>query len=312
VPDVDHQPRAGTRGPRARTPAHQDSAPLRRSDARGTTPDSPFTCEERNDVPSRAEPPTTGSLSDTLVAVDVDWSIQQLNEYLRLHERVPLPPSEAKANRKTRLRGSAAEREDASNIARLIGEALYEDPVRWVSVDGVRRMVWELTHGDEVRERLGLAAPDAPRIRMDSMHPWVWEAASPHWPADNHAAAVWAASVNVNSRLQQKVRRRNIGEGKLIAECFSIDPPAPGKPRLRRCDESNPDLFRDLHSGAIALGRGLYSAVRNPLSHLTDSEGHAGQVEHLEALAGFSLLARWIDAATVTRADHDDSETHPD
>lgn len=237
--------------------------------------------------------------------MDVEWSIQQLNEYLRLHERVPLPPAEATANRKTRHRGTATERENASNTARLIAQALYEDPVGWVGVDSVRRMIWELDHGGEVRERLGLSSPDAPRIRMDSMHPWVWDAASPHWSADNHAAAVWAASVNVNSRLQQKVGRRNIGEGKLIAECFSIEPPAPGKPRLRRSDDSNPDLFKDLHTGAIALGRGLYSAVRNPLSHTTESDGHAGQVEYLEALAGFSLLARWIDAAVVVRVEGD-------
>jgi len=160
-------------------------------------------------------------------------------------------------------------------------------------------MIWELTTGDEVRERLGLNEATAPRINVDALHPWVWEAARPHWTADNYDAAVWAAAVNVTSRLQQKVGRRDVGEGSLIAECFSTDPAAPGRPRLRRCDQSNPSLFKDMHSGAISFGRGLYSAVRNPLTHDADRERHGGQIEYLEALAAFSLLARWISEAAV-------------
>ena len=231
--------------------------------------------------------------------VDVEWALSQLNEYLRLNERVPLPHSEVTPRRKTRPRGSETEREHARNVALLVAATIYETPPRWVDSESVRRMIWELTTGDEVRERLGLNEATAPRINVDALHPWVWEAARPHWTADNYDAAVWAAAVNVTSRLQQKVGRRDVGEGSLIAECFSTDPAAPGRPRLRRCDQSNPSLFKDMHSGAISFGRGLYSAVRNPLTHDADRERHGGQIEYLEALAAFSLLARWISEAAV-------------
>ena len=231
-----------------------------------------------------------------------DWAIEQLRHLLHLRERVRLPEEEQTPSRKTRVRGTEEEIANATFVARLIAESVYGEQPRYVNDDLVRGMVFELTDGDRVRERLGLNEPDAPRISLEAMHPWVWEAARPHWLADNHSAAVWAASINVNSHLQQKVGRRDLGEGKLVAECFSTEPPKPDRPRLRRCDESNPDLFRDLHSGAISLGRGLYSAVRNPLSHVSDVDGHSGEVEHLEALAGFSLLARWIDSAEVQRA----------
>lgn len=233
--------------------------------------------------------------------MDVDWAIEQLEQWLNLNERVPLPPDLVRQNRKTRPRGSTAELEDINNVAWEIAGVLYEAPPhspRHIAEEFVRRMIWELRAGDEVRSKLGLDE-SPPAFAADSMHRWVWDAAKPHWLSGNHDAAVWAAAINLNTRLQSKVGRKDIGEGQLIRESFSVDDPKPGKPRLRRCGKENPDLFRDMHVGVSNFGQGIFSAVRNPLNHVTADEHLMNEVDSLEALASLSLLARWVDQAEV-------------
>ncbi|TFD52187.1 hypothetical protein E3T55_06920 [Cryobacterium frigoriphilum] len=234
--------------------------------------------------------------------MDIDWALEQLRKYIHLKERIALPIHEVRQNKKTRARGSADELRDIEHVVHAIADATYQERPRMRGEDLVHLLIWELTSGDTVRDKLGLSEP-APSITGSQMHPWVWDAARPHWVSGNHDAAVWAAAVNVNSRLQKKVDRRDIGESKLLAECFSIHPPEAGRPRLRLCDDTNPDLFRDVHRGAGSLGRGLYSAVRNPLNHVDLAEHQIGKPEALEALAGFSLLSRWIDRASVENKD---------
>ncbi|WP_456789766.1 TIGR02391 family protein [Cellulomonas sp. P5_C5] len=233
--------------------------------------------------------------------MDVEWSLSQLNHYLWLHERVPLPPEKVTTHRKSAMRGSVEERANINHVVRAIAQATYREPQRWLGADSVRQLIWELTEGDEVRERLGLDEPP-PMIEADAMHPWVWDAARPHWTSGNHDAALWAAGINVTSRTQRKLDRHDIGEGQLIREAFSTDDPVPGRPRLRLCDRTNPMLFKDRHVGASSLGQGLYSAIRNTLNHVDSEQHQIGDLEAIEALAAFSLLARWIDGAQVDRA----------
>ncbi|MFH8250820.1 TIGR02391 family protein [Microbacterium sp. B2969] len=235
--------------------------------------------------------------------MDVEWALEQLRNYLHLKERVPLPKEEQSHNRKTRARGSAEELRNAELIVEAISRAVYEGSRFYVNPALAERLVWELTQGDSVREKLGLDAPPAPTINAHGLHPWVWDAAMPHWQSGNHRAALWAASINVNSRTQRKVARPEIGESKLLQEVFGITDPAPGRPRLRLTDKSNPDHFKDVHLGASALGQGLYSAVRNPINHIAEEDHDMSEAEALEALAGFSLLARWIDRAEVVSVD---------
>jgi hypothetical protein len=234
--------------------------------------------------------------------MDFDWALKQLENYLTLYERVPLPTEEMRSNRKTRRRGSVVELSNIDNVVKMIAEVTYGEPFRYVQEHLVRRLIWELTEGDEVRARLGMAEP-APSIEASALHPWVWEAARSHWTSGNHDAAVWAAGVNVNSRLQRKVGRKDIGEGQLLREAFSADEPKPGRPRLRLTDSSNPLLFQDLHVGASNFGQGLYSAVRNVLNHVEADEHSIRESEAIEALAAFSLLARWIDKADVVKSE---------
>jgi hypothetical protein len=51
------------------------------------------------------------------------------------------------------------------------------------------------------------------------------------------------------------------------------------------------------------FGTGCSSAIRNPLGHLPNEEVDVDEQGALERLAALSLLARWIDEASVERAE---------
>lgn len=237
--------------------------------------------------------------------MDTQWAIEQCEEWLRLHELVPLPDADKlpRGAKKSRIRGSKKERARIENRVRLVAEAVWEGHGRpWrMDIDAVRSLIFELEEGIEVREKLGLTLSPSPALAADTLHPWVWEAARPHWESGNHDAAVWAAAINVNTKLKARAERPDLGESKLVQEAFGTGAPEPGRLRLRLCDASNPDLFRDRHVGAIQLGQGLFSGVRNPLNHIGAED--LSEQEALETLAAWSLFARWVDRADVERGD---------
>lgn len=130
-----------------------------------------------------------------------EWAVEQCNEWLRLHERVPIPEAERERHGSTtRYSGSLAERAKISHRVHRVAEAVWATwNDRWnLNAAEVRRLIFELEEGIEVRERLGLS-PSGPALAADALHPWVWEAARPHWEGGNYDAAVWAAAINVNT-----------------------------------------------------------------------------------------------------------------
>jgi uncharacterized protein (TIGR02391 family) len=159
-----------------------------------------------------------------------------------------------------------------------------------------QRCLAQIAQRDEIEAKLGEAGP---KLRSDDLHPWVWQAAKPQWSAGNHADAVDAAARSVNSRLQQRVGRRDASEVKLVQESFSLDPPKPGQPRIRVGDDDGSATYRSLQEGVLAFGVGCFKAIRNPLAHLSDDEIDITDQEALERLAALSLFARWIDAGAV-------------
>lgn len=240
-------------------------------------------------------------------AVDTKWAIEQCEHWLRLQTREPIPEAErVPGGPKTRLPGTAEERSRLNNRVRLVADAIWDkwnSGYRWrLEVADVRALIFELEEGIEVRERLGLMS-SGPALAADRLHPWVWTAAEPHWESGNHDAAVWAAAINVNSQLKAKAERPDLGESKLVQEAFGTSDPDAGRVRLRLCDDSNPDLFKDRHVGAITLGQGLFSGVRNPLNHVGAED--LGEQEALETLAAWSLFARWVDRAEAIRGSDD-------
>jgi hypothetical protein len=155
-----------------------------------------------------------------------------------------------------------------------------------------------LVRKEELDRNLGDAGPT---LSASTMHADVWEAAKSLWGNGHFGEAVNAAARSVNAKLQSKVARRDISEAKLINECFSLDPPKPGAPRLRLMPDDGSDTYKNLHGGALAFGQGCFRAIRNVLSHEYGPIAEPPEEEALHYLAAFSILARWIDQATVAR-----------
>lgn len=176
----------------------------------------------------------------------------------------------------------------------------YNDS-RWNRWGGHReaaiRAKEELVRREELRQNLG---EDAPEISAANLHPWVWNGTSSLWQSGHYRSAVEDAVKKVNAETQNKVGRRDVSETNLFQEAFSADPPKAGKPRLRRMTNDGSDTYKSVQRGAMALAEGIYAGIRNPFNH-EDPKDIDEQVA-LEYLAALSVLARWVDEATVEEA----------
>ena len=161
----------------------------------------------------------------------------------------------------------------------------------WFAKDGA------LAIGEPIR-RASVAAP--PPIAENELHPSVWRAAAPKWKADQWHDAVIAGAKAVNILLQRKTGRTDISEVQLVQEAFSRNEPTPTAPRLRFPDIEDAKTRESMTQGALSFGVGCFQAIRNPIGHLPDEAHELTRHEALERVAAFSLLARFIEQATLT------------
>lgn len=147
---------------------------------------------------------------------------------------------------------------------------------------------------EEIKINLG---DGAPTISASKLHAWVWSGAKSLWESGHYRSAVEDALKKVNAETQNKVRRRDISETKLFQESFSENAPQLGKPRLRRMTNDGSDTYRSVQRGASALAEGIYAGIRNPFNHEKPIE--IDKQLGLEYLAAISVLARWVDEATL-------------
>ena len=152
---------------------------------------------------------------------------------------------------------------------------------------------------DEVQQHL---EADAPTIRVNNLHPWVWDAARPQWDTGHYAEAVAAAARSINSRLQHKTGRRDIADKKLVQEAFSPKPPKEGQPRLRVPPDDGSETAKSMQEGVLSFGVGCMQAIRNPLAHLDGEDRELTEHEALERLAALSLFANWTNQSNVDTA----------
>lgn len=194
--------------------------------------------------------------------------------------------------------------------AQIIEQILNRAIPSWRSLDvDTRRKKWALHHEaalrakesllrqEELRQNLG---ENAPEISAANLHPWVWNGASSLWQSGHYRSAVEDAAKKVNAETQNKVGRRDVSETALFQEAFSMNAPTAGKQRLRRMISDGSDTYRSVQRGAMALAEGIYAGIRNPFNH-EDPKDIDEQVA-LEYLAVLSVLARWVDEATVEEA----------
>lgn len=152
----------------------------------------------------------------------------------------------------------------------------------------------ELERQEEIRKNLG---DDAPEISAANLHPWVWSGAQSLWRSGHYRSAVEDAAKKLNAETQNKLGRRDVSETDLFRQAFSLDSPAPGKPRLRRMMDDGSDTYKSMQRGAMALAEGFYAGIRNPFNH-EDPRDIDEQIG-LEYLAALSVLARWVDESTL-------------
>lgn len=164
--------------------------------------------------------------------------------------------------------------------------------------DAAQRLIARLASHEDTATMLGVRN-NGPALAADGLHPLIWSAASAQWSTGHRHEAVLAGAKAVNSMLQAKVGRRDLSEARLVRECFGKGDPELGRPRLRFStiqDEQTRDSMRE---GAMSFGAGCFLAIRNPVGHLPNDDVELDEQGALERLAALSLLARWIDQATL-------------
>lgn len=244
------------------------------------------------------------------MAVNSDWALGKLDAFLQLTalkqpgSRDVISPARSNVGSLDEIVKSAQVVEQI--LARVLPDWRTEVPDdrnrrvnRWCQHrEAVQRAQVVITEQAEIDENLG---ENAPTISAAALHPWVWDGARSLWQSRHFRQAVGAAAAKVNAETQNKIGSRRLSESDLFQHLFSTDPPTPDQPRLRLVADDDPKTFRSMHSGASAFARGCYAAMRNVAAH---GDPNAELPEHvaLEQLAAFSVLARWVDAATVERA----------
>ncbi len=236
--------------------------------------------------------------------MDYEWMEQRLRRFIEASTRVRTG-SPARSTTRLPFDQLVQQTETVAAILR----AVYPGSSISMDISTLRllaqRAVGFLQDQHELAKRLG--PPPGPQLAADALHPDVWDSAQSLYRNGHYREAVAAAARGVNARLQTKVGRRDEGETKLVGECFSLKPPELNKPRLRLSDDDGSDTFRSVHEGAAAFGRGCFLAIRNVLAHEHGEHAEPAQQEALEYLASFSVLARWVDSASVVLAAPEDS-----
>ncbi|MGW7295397.1 TIGR02391 family protein [Streptomyces xiamenensis] len=237
--------------------------------------------------------------------MDIPWAQAQLIQFLDLSE---LRPS---TSTRSFRQGNVHPQEHIVASAYVVEQILERVLPRWRSEvpdrrnqsvnrwmqhrEAAQRAMTALQRDAEIRERLGEVAPD---LSAATMHPWVWEGARALWQSGHYREAVSAAARKVNAETQNKVGFRGVSETRLFQRVFSLEPAKPDMSRLRLMADDGGDTYRNVHRGAMAFAEGCYAGIRNPNSH-EDGLPELPEHEALEQLAAFSVLARWVDSATV-------------
>lgn len=130
--------------------------------------------------------------------------------------------------------------------------------------DASQRLLARIDSSDEIAKML--EGHDAsPCLSAGEMHTLVWRAASAQWATGHRHEAVLAAAKAVNSRLQEKLDRRDLSEAKLVQEALSEKPAEPGRPRLRFGSIEDEQTRESMRRGVMGFGAGCFQAIRNPV-----------------------------------------------
>ncbi len=241
--------------------------------------------------------------------MNIVWALDELTRFIE-ETTMSYPPSTPGFIDMTGRKRTRADEDTVTKRAQIVEQILDRVIPDWRTIDSEVEVNRWMRHRDaairakaalerqeEVEAQLG---ENAPKLSAAELHPWVWSGAKSLWQSGHFRSAVEDALKKVNAEVQNKVRRRDLSETKLFQESFSENAPLQGKPRLRRMANDGSDTYRSLQRGAMALAEGIYAGIRNPLNH--EAPADLSEQVALEYLAALSVLARWVDEATVEEA----------
>lgn len=238
--------------------------------------------------------------------MDVPWAIEELREYVRLSMLIHPTLAGGMVSSRQRPRGTEEQLAASAHVVEQILDRVLPDwrssvpgdmNSRWAQArEAAARAIAQLEREAELREKLG---DSSPQVSLGGLHPWVWDTARSFWQQGAFRVAVREAATTVNAHTQAKVNRYDVADDALLAEVFSTNPPAPGKPRLRLPGSEDDKTRASRQRGARDLGQGCFWALRNPATHQIEEWPEQSA---LEALCAFSLLARLVEECDVIHA----------
>lgn len=243
-----------------------------------------------------------------MARLDTEWATIEIDAFLHVTARVHPNTGPGITYFGTVMRGPATEASQRAHVVEQILDRVLpgwskdrpkkDGQYAWLR-DQASRAKAALERESELAEKLGDNAPD---MDAANLHPWAWENGRSYWNTGHYHQAVMQAAIRINAETQAKLGRMDVSETGLFNEAFSLNAPKADAPRLRLAEDDGGKTYENLHRGARAFAEGLYAAIRNPGMH-APQEGAGGEEQlALEQLAAFSLLARWIDQASIETA----------
>jgi uncharacterized protein (TIGR02391 family) len=156
-------------------------------------------------------------------------------------------------------------------------------------IETARYALGRLRTEAETKAMLGTTAPT---MTADALHPLIWGAASKRWESGHYSDAVQRAATALSGFIKDQTGRYELGDNDLMTQAFSPNAPQESKPRLRWPGNDDDLTVKAMRQGILNMSQGVFSAIRNPVTHTTDE---LPKQEALEQLATLSILARWIE-----------------
>jgi uncharacterized protein Ymh len=135
----------------------------------------------------------------------------------------------------------------------------------------------------------------------ENLHHWIRDGVLPRWEHGLYSDAIAEAARALTAATQEKLRRWDITDLKLMQQAFSLEPPKPGAPRLRFMGDRTTQTWTSRMNGASGLAQGCYSGIRNIVAHERAVSWESQTA--VEYIFAFNILARWADECEVHRID---------
>lgn len=230
--------------------------------------------------------------------MNIDWSINQLAEFIRL----------AKQNgfiRGTMAPNTIGTREQilrSWSVCKVIVDRIEPGWERVGSItigyewelcrDAAIRCEEKLKRQIEIEENLGLGSIIA---KSTDLHPEIYENCKKLWEDGHFREAVQKAGTSLDNYLQNKIRRFDISGTKLINEAFRNDDQL-GKNVIKVPEQINEETTKNYREGLKYLGLACMQYIRNISTH---DAGELSENDALRQMMTMSLYLSGLDECEI-------------